>query len=135
MPKHHRREHTEQGAGDPSRFAGLAGASAFSLAIAGLVLVTARATETPLGAPASWPWLLTALQVVALWAAGGERWWGWLLGASVQPPWIAYALETGQLGFIPGCLISSAVQVYSFLRGSSRAWPGANDALDRRACA
>ncbi|MGH3923786.1 MAG: hypothetical protein ACRDTT_13110, partial [Pseudonocardiaceae bacterium] len=46
-----------------------------------------------------------------------HHWWGWPLGASVQPPWIAYALMTDQLGFIPGCMFSGAVQTLSFLRG------------------
>ncbi|MGH7425670.1 MAG: hypothetical protein ACREJP_05840, partial [Candidatus Methylomirabilales bacterium] len=67
-----------------------------------------------------WPWLLTSLQVVALWSAGGGRWWGWLLGAAVQFPWIAYAVTTGQLGFIPGCAISAAVQAHSFAANQPR---------------
>ncbi|NNU27213.1 hypothetical protein [Isoptericola sediminis] len=87
-----------------------------SAAVVVAVLVSAAATSSHLGAPACWPWLLTGLQVTALWAAGGPRWWGWLLGASVQPPWIAYALVTDQLGFVPGCLVSGSVQALSFLR-------------------
>ncbi|MGH8871072.1 MAG: hypothetical protein ACRDWS_03770 [Acidimicrobiia bacterium] len=31
------------------------------------------------------------------------------LGASVQAPWIAYAVLTGQYGFIPGCTVSAVV--------------------------
>lgn len=82
-----------------------------------LVLVsTSSATETRLGAPLYWSWLLTGLQVLALWAAGAESRWGWLLGASVQPPWIAYAVLTDQVGFVPGCAVSAAVQICSFLR-------------------
>ena len=80
------------------------------------VIATARHDEAALGAPGYWPWLLTGLQVLALWSAGGGRWWGWLLGGSVQLPWIAYAAMTTQLGFIPGCLVSAAVQTHSFLR-------------------
>jgi hypothetical protein len=94
-------------------------ATAFSLLLSMLVLATAWGTESRLGAPLYWPWLLTGLQVLALWAAGAKQSWGWLLGASVQPPWIAYALMTGQLGFILGCAISAAVQTYSFLHGRS----------------
>jgi hypothetical protein len=82
-----------------------------------LVLLTAWGSGSRLGAPTYWPWLLTGTQVAALWAAGGHHWWGWPLGASVQPPWIAYALMTDQLGFIPGCMFSGAVQTLSFLRG------------------
>lgn len=91
-------------------------AVAASTAVVALVLASAAWTDTRLGAPALWPWLLTGLQVTALWAAGGTRWWGWLLGASVQPPWIAYAVLTDQLGFVPGCLVSGTVQAVSFLR-------------------
>jgi hypothetical protein len=94
----------------------LVGAGLAALVISGTVIATAWDDETALGAPRYWPWLLTGLQVLALWSAGAGRWWGWLLGGSVQLPWIAYAAMTTQLGFIPGCLVSAAVQTYSFLR-------------------
>jgi hypothetical protein len=94
--------------------AGLAGATALSI---GLV-VSAWGDETDLGASEMWPWLLTGLQVLALWSAGRRWWWGWLLGGMVQFPWIAYAWMTGQIGFIPGCAISALVQVFAFVRNS-----------------
>jgi hypothetical protein len=96
----------------------VAGAIALSTGISLAVVLSSWAVETRLGVPQWWPWLLTGLQVMALWAAGARRWWGWLLGAAVQPPWIAYALLTGQLGFIPGCAVSAVVQTYSFVRCS-----------------
>lgn len=99
---------------------GLLGLLGLSLAITGLLVLSAWGEETPLGAPGYWTWLLTGLQVFALRGAGTKQWWGWLLGAAVQPPWIAYALLTGQLGFIPGCVISGVVQTYSFVRGQER---------------
>jgi len=94
----------------------LASAGTAALMFSSLVVATAWRDGTPLGAPRYWPWLLTGLQVLALWSAGRGRWWGWLLGGSVQLPWIAYAVVTTQLGFIPGCAVSAAVQTYSFLR-------------------
>jgi len=94
----------------------LTGAGLLSVALSVVVAITALHGDTRLGAPSYWAWLLTALQVTALWAAGGKRQWGWLLGASVQPVWITYAMFTGQIGFIPGCAVSAAVQAYSFLR-------------------
>ena len=94
----------------------LAVAVALSAGACGLVVWSAWATDTHLGAPAYWAWVLTGLQVIALWAAGRKQWWAWLLGAGVQPVWIVYALVTGQVGFIPGCLVSAAVQLYNFLR-------------------
>jgi hypothetical protein len=95
-----------------------------ALVLSGLVVATAWSNQTPLGSPSYWPWLLTGLQVLALWSAGRGRWWGWLLGGSVQLPWIAYAVVTTQLGFIPGCAISAAVQTQSFLR-RQRSYPRA----------
>ena len=90
------------------------------LALSGTITLTlvlsSSGVSTRLGAPQYWPWLLTGLQVLSLWAAGARYRWGWALGASVQLPWIAYAVLTGQIGFIPGCAISAAVQTYSFLR-------------------
>lgn len=61
-----------------------------------------------------WPWVLTALQVIGLWAAGHGLRVGWLLGGTVQFPWIVYALLTDQIGFIPGCVVSACVQLSSY---------------------
>ena len=102
----------------------LTSAGVMSLALSALVAVTALHGDTRLGAPSYWAWLLTAMQVLALWAAGAKRSWGWLLGASLQPVWITYAMFTGQIGFIPGCAISAAVQLYSFLHSTGPAVRG-----------
>jgi hypothetical protein len=93
----------------------LAAALALSAGASILVVVSSWVTDTRLGAPLYWAWVLTGLQVLALWAAGRRRWWAWLLGAGVQPVWIVYAVLTGQLGFVLGCLVSAAVQVRNFL--------------------
>jgi hypothetical protein len=97
----------------------LIGGAVASLGVSMIVIVSAWRHDSALGAPALWPWLLTGLQVLSLWAAGRRRWWAWLLGGSVQLPWIAYAVMTAQIGFIPGCAISAAVQIYSFLRNTT----------------
>src|SRR5919201_253691 len=89
-----------------------------AFALSAAVVMTAEEDDGPLGAPPFWLWLLTALQVLALRSAGTGRWWGWLLGAGVQLPWIAYAVVTGQAGFIAGCAISGAVQTRNFLEAS-----------------
>lgn len=96
----------------------LTGGMIAALILSMAVIVSAWRHDSALGAPHMWPWLLTGLQVLALWSAGRRWWWGWLLGGSVQLPWIAYALMTDQLGFIPGCAISASVQIYSFLRSN-----------------
>jgi hypothetical protein len=94
----------------------LAGGLVGAVALAIAVIVSAWRDESGLGAPGMWPWLLTGLQVLALWSAGRGWWWGWLLGGLVQVPWIAYALMTGQIGFIPGCAVSTLVQFFAFTR-------------------
>jgi hypothetical protein len=94
----------------------LMGSLGLSIGTTLILVLTSSETDTRLGAPLYWSWLLTGLQVLALWAAGAEYRWGWLLGASVQPPWIVYAVLTDQVGFIPGCAISATVQICSFLR-------------------
>jgi hypothetical protein len=98
----------------------LTGGVVTSLGLSIAVVISSARDDSALGAPAMWPWLLTGLQVLSLWAAGRRHWWAWLLGGSVQLPWIAYAVMTDQIGFIPGCAISASVQIYSFLRDSSR---------------
>lgn len=95
-----------------------------SVLIAGLVVLTSAGSTSRLGVAGYWPWLLTGLQVLSLWAAGATKWWGWVLGASVQPAWIVYAILSAQYGFIPGCAISTLVQVRSQLRGDRAAGPG-----------
>lgn len=92
-------------------------ATAATLGLCAVVVATAWEYDSPLGAPPYWAWVLTGLQVVALWAAGSGRRWGWLLGGSVQLPWITYAVVTTQFGFIPGCVVSASVQLYSWLSG------------------
>lgn len=93
----------------------LVGSAVLSGGISVLVVLSAWQTDSKLGAPLYWAWVLTGLQVVALWAAGRRRWWAWLLGAGVQPVWIVYAVLTSQYGFVPGCVISAAVQLHNFV--------------------
>lgn len=55
---------------------GLIAATGLSLA----VIVSAWRDHSNLGAPHLWPWLLTGLQVMALWSASRGRWWGGFSG-------------------------------------------------------
>jgi hypothetical protein len=113
-----------RGPGRARRRTRLAGAIALSAGGCALVVWSADGGESRLGAPAYWAWLLTGLQVLGLWAAGRRLWWAWLLGAGVQPVWIVYAVLTSQLGFVPGCLVSAAVQLRNFLcAGQPRSKP------------
>lgn len=83
------------------------------------IAVTAMHDHSALGAPGYWAWILTGLQVLALRTAATGKDWGWLLGASAQLPWIAYALTTAQIGFVPGCMVSGVVQAHGYLRKRS----------------
>lgn len=84
---------------------------------AGVLVASITLTSiADVGAPESWAWVLTGLQVVALRTAATGNRRGWLVGASVQFPWMAYAVVTAQYGFIPGCLISGLIQVRGYLR-------------------
>lgn len=53
----------------------LVGSAVLSGGISVLVVLSAWQTDSKLGAPLYWAWVLTGLQVVALWAAGRRRWW------------------------------------------------------------
>ncbi|WP_329101666.1 hypothetical protein OG792_21705 [Micromonospora sp. NBC_01699] len=88
----------------------LCGCVALSMAM------TATRHESGLGLGPGWAWILTGFQVSALLAVGRGHGIGWLIGASVQVCWVTYAVLTAQQGFIPGCVISLAVQGYSYLR-------------------
>lgn len=64
-----------------------------------------------------WSYLLTAVGLVGLYAAGSKRSWGWLVGLFAQILWIAYALATGQYGF----LISACAYGFVYARNFT-AW-------------
>ncbi len=83
------------------------------------ITVTSLGEISAMGSPKYWPWILTGIQVIALCGASNGRPVGWLLGSAVQLPWVAYALMTSQLGFIPGCLVSALVQAHGYLKRRS----------------
>lgn len=47
-----------------------------------------------------WSWVLMAVGVTGLWLAGRGIWWSWFVGLGAQVLWLAYAIVTGQWGFI-----------------------------------
>lgn len=47
-----------------------------------------------------WPWLLSVVGLIGLWLAGKRRALGWYVGLGAQLLWVAFALITGQLGFL-----------------------------------
>lgn len=67
--------------------------------------------------PAWWSFLLTAIGVFGLYIASRKLWWGWAVNLGAQGLWIAYALATGQYGFVFSAFAYGAV----YARGA-RAW-------------
>lgn len=51
-----------------------------------------------------WSFVLAAIGIFGLYIAGKQIWWGWAVGLGVQVLWIAFALTTGQYGFILSAL-------------------------------
>lgn len=98
------------------RTARLAVIAAFAGSVALSAAMTATRRDHGLGLGQAWSWILTALQVSALYLLGRGQGVGWLLGAGIQLCWITYAVLTSQYGFVPGCLISAAVHSWSYLR-------------------
>lgn len=56
-----------------------------------------------------WSYGLSLIGILSLWAAGRGQWWGWLIGAATQVPWIWYAVTTHQPGFIFSALIYGGI--------------------------
>jgi hypothetical protein len=67
--------------------------------------------------PQWWSWLLMAVGVTGLWAAGSRKAWGWAVGIGAQVLWIAYALATHQYGFLVSAFAYGSVYVRNY-----RAW-------------
>jgi hypothetical protein len=78
MARVHETEVERPEGSDPTRRVRLLSAVVAAPALSTVVVITATGTDAPVGAPPYWPWLLTSLQVLALWSAGTGRWWGWL---------------------------------------------------------
>ena len=52
-----------------------------------------------------WSWSLAAIGVTGLYLVTRRNWRGYLIGVFVQFLWIAYAVVTGQWGFILSALV------------------------------
>ena len=51
----------------------------------------------------TWSVILAAGGITGIWLAGRGFGWGWLLGLAMQLLWAAYAVSTGQWGFLLTC--------------------------------
>lgn len=71
----------------------------------------------------AWSWVLTAFGLATMWLAGRKVWWAWYVGLSGQLVWLAYAVTTGQLGFLFGTVAYSAVYLKNARAWTSQRWP------------
>jgi hypothetical protein len=61
-------------------------------------------------------WILAVAGVTGMFLAGRGLSRGWLLLLCLQPLWIAYAVLTGQYGFVVGSLAYAAAQLNGYVR-------------------
>lgn len=62
-----------------------------------------------------WSWILTLFGVSAMYMAGKNNKWGWVLGIFSQVLWIAFAIVTYQYGFIIASLLYGSVYAKNFI--------------------
>lgn len=67
--------------------------------------------------PQLWSWLLAAIGITGMALAGRTRpAIGWTIGIAAQVLWAAYALATGQYGFLLSCAGYAAVYTLNLRR-------------------
>lgn len=59
--------------------------------------------------PVWWSISLAAIGILGIWLAGQKRALGWAVGVAAQLLWVAYAVVTGQWGFILSAVVYGAV--------------------------
>lgn len=63
-----------------------------------------------------WSFLLTAVGILGLFAAGSKRKIGWAIGLGAQVLWVAYAVSTQQWGFLLSAFAYGFVYSRNWLR-------------------
>lgn len=66
-------------------------------------------------------WLLVGGGVTGTFLAGAGKRSGWLVLLGMQPVWIAYAVVTGQYGFVAGSLAYAGGQLNGYVRAGTTA--------------
>lgn len=64
-----------------------------------------------------WSWALAAVGLLGMWLAGTGKRIGWTIGALGQLVWIAYAIATGQYGFV----LTALAYAFVYLRNLHKA--------------
>lgn len=113
---------------DPRGRRGRLTAVAWTVAVSGLaglaLILIARsgsqpALRTALLNGVCWTLVVGGVSGTCLASAGVRS--GWLIMLGMQPMWIAYAVVTGQLGFVLGSVAYAAGQLNGYLRASPAA--------------
>lgn len=101
--------------------------------VVGIGLTAAHAGTEPSAAfLAGSSWVLAVAGVTGMFLAGRGASRGWLVLLCLQPLWIAYAVLTGQYGFIVGALAYAGAQLNGYLRTRrERCGGGVATPLDR----
>lgn len=68
----------------------------------------------------AWSWLLMAVGLTGLYISGSRSKWGWCVSILSECLWIAYALDSGQPGFIVAAFAYIAVDARNFLNWHRR---------------
>ena len=63
-----------------------------------------------------WSWLLAAVGITGIFLAGSQRKVGWAIGLGAQVLWLAYAVSTGQWGFLVTAIAYGWVYGRNWLR-------------------
>lgn len=63
-----------------------------------------------------WSWALTLIGVTGWWLTGRRLWQGWAVAIGVQALWIAYAVTTGQWGFLASALLYGGMATHNLRR-------------------
>ena len=66
--------------------------------------------------PVWWSFLLASVGIVGILATAQHRWWGFGLGIGAQALWVAYALFTGQPGFVLSALAYTCAYGYGAVK-------------------
>jgi len=106
--------------GGRRRLAAAAATLAAATAVSVAVLAAARLSPDPAVRQTVLQgvcWLLVAGGVAGTFLAGDGRRWAWLMLFGLQPVWIAYAVATGQPGFVLGSVACAGAQLNGYLRG------------------
>lgn len=63
-----------------------------------------------------WSWVLTTVDLYAVWALGSQKRWAWLLGIAQSALWSVYAIGTRQWGFMVNNVVTAALCVRGFVK-------------------